>query len=61
MPDHKLVLRLETNSPSGQGAMIFSDVVFHDVHINVVDEKESWKGKRCSSYADPHQTTFDGL
>ncbi|XP_065927240.1 von Willebrand factor D and EGF domain-containing protein isoform X2 [Magallana gigas] len=61
MPDHKLVLRLETNSPSGQGAMIFSDVVFHDVHINVVDEKEAWKGKRCSSYADPHQTTFDGL
>lgn len=33
MPDHKLVLRLETNSPNGEGAQIFSDVVFHDVHV----------------------------
>lgn len=39
MPDHKLVLRLETNSPSGQGAMIFSDVVFHDVHVSYLSLK----------------------
>lgn len=60
MADHKLVLRLETNNANGQGSKIFSNVVFHDVHINVVDKREDWKGKRCSSYADPHQTTFDG-
>lgn len=34
MKSHKLVLRLETNSPSGQGALIYSDVVFHDVHVS---------------------------
>ena len=27
----------------------------------MVEDQEAWKGKRCSSYADPHQTTFDGL
>uniref|UniRef100_K1QCJ6 Uncharacterized protein n=1 Tax=Magallana gigas TaxID=29159 RepID=K1QCJ6_MAGGI len=46
MPDHKLVLRLETNSPSGQGAMIFSDVVFHDVHVQVRHEN-CWGRPRC--------------
>lgn len=33
MQDHKLVLRLETNSPNGDGAQIFSDAVFRDVHV----------------------------
>lgn len=28
--------------------------------INVVEDIETWKGKKCSSYADPHMTTFDG-
>lgn len=28
--------------------------------INVIETENAWKGKRCSSYADPHQTTFDG-
>lgn len=32
MSGNKLVLRLETNSPGG--AEIFSDVVFHDVHVS---------------------------
>nr|XP_022290011.1 von Willebrand factor D and EGF domain-containing protein-like [Crassostrea virginica] len=59
--NNKLVLRLETNSPLGEGAKIFGDVKFADVHINVVEDQEAWKGKRCSSYADPHQSTFDGL
>nr|XP_022311532.1 von Willebrand factor D and EGF domain-containing protein-like [Crassostrea virginica] len=59
--NNKLVLRLETNSPPGEGAKIFADVIFADVHINVVEDQEAWKGKRCSSYADPHQSTFDGL
>ncbi|XP_061171058.1 von Willebrand factor D and EGF domain-containing protein-like [Saccostrea echinata] len=58
--DHRLVLRLETNSPAGNGAKIFSDIVFPDVHVNIIESKNEWKGKRCSSYADPHQTTFDG-
>lgn len=31
--NHKLVLRLETNRVNGEGARIFSDVVFHDVHV----------------------------
>ncbi|XP_078340873.1 von Willebrand factor D and EGF domain-containing protein-like [Crassostrea virginica] len=60
LPSHKLVLRLETNGASGDGATIFANAAFHDVHINVVENQEAWKGKRCSSYADPHQTTFDG-
>nr|XP_022287793.1 von Willebrand factor D and EGF domain-containing protein-like isoform X2 [Crassostrea virginica]XP_022287794.1 von Willebrand factor D and EGF domain-containing protein-like isoform X2 [Crassostrea virginica] len=60
LPNHKLVLRLETNGASGTGAQIFANAAFHDVHINVVEDQEAWKGKRCSSYADPHQTTFDG-
>lgn len=33
MQNHKLVLRLETSSANGEGAQIFSDVVFHDVHV----------------------------
>lgn len=33
MQDHKLVLRLKTNSPNGEGAQIFSDVAFHDVPV----------------------------
>nr|XP_022339990.1 von Willebrand factor D and EGF domain-containing protein-like isoform X1 [Crassostrea virginica]XP_022339999.1 von Willebrand factor D and EGF domain-containing protein-like isoform X1 [Crassostrea virginica] len=60
LTNHKLVLRLETNGASGDGAQIFANADFHDVHINVVEDQEAWKGKRCSSYADPHQTTFDG-
>ena len=30
------------------------------LQINVTEHEIAWKGKRCSSYADPHQTTFDG-
>lgn len=33
MQNSKLVLRLETNSAKGEGARIFSDVVFHDIHV----------------------------
>lgn len=35
MADHKLVLRLETNNANGQGSKIFSNVVFHDVHVRL--------------------------
>ena len=33
LPDHKLVLRLETNGASGDGATIFANADFHDVHV----------------------------
>lgn len=36
MQNHKLVLRLETSSANGDGAQIFSDVVFHDVHVRQI-------------------------
>lgn len=39
MSGNKLVLRLETNSPGG--AEIFSDVVFHDVHVSKLIYKMS--------------------
>lgn len=39
MSGHKLVLRLETNSPGR--AEIFSDVVFHDVHVSKLIYKMS--------------------
>lgn len=32
--NNKLVLRLETNSPPGEGAKIFADVIFADVHVS---------------------------
>lgn len=35
MADHKLVLRLETNNANGQGSKIFSNVVFHNVHVRL--------------------------
>lgn len=40
MQNYKLVLRLETNRANGKGAQIFSDVVFHDVHVRqtLIDE-----------------------
>ncbi|XP_048767376.2 uncharacterized protein LOC125674294 [Ostrea edulis] len=59
--NRRLVLRLETNSPAGNGARIFGGVVLPDVYINIVESNEAWKGKRCSSYIDPHLTSFDGL
>ena len=33
LPNHKLVLRLETNGASGDGATIFANADFHDVHV----------------------------
>jgi hypothetical protein len=33
LPGHRLVLRLETNSPAGNGAKIFGDVVLPDVNV----------------------------
>lgn len=40
MQNNKLVLRLKTNRANGKGAQIFSDVVFHDVHVRqtLIDE-----------------------
>lgn len=35
MQDHKLALRLITNNANGQGAQIFSNVVFKDVHVSL--------------------------
>lgn len=56
----KLVLRLKTSNTNGGGTQIYGNVTLHDVEINILDNKAEWKGKRCSSYADPHQRTFDG-
>ncbi|XP_056017049.1 von Willebrand factor D and EGF domain-containing protein-like [Ostrea edulis] len=60
LADHHLVLQLKTNRPNGNGAKIFSEAELSDVNVNVVESQEGWKGKRCSSYLDPHMTTFDG-
>nr|XP_022293342.1 von Willebrand factor D and EGF domain-containing protein-like [Crassostrea virginica] len=60
LSNRRLVLRLKTNSVEGQGAQIFSNVNLHDVNVNVIENNTAWKGKCCSSYADPHQSTFDG-
>eukprot|EP00105_Crassostrea_gigas_P015202 XP_011432123.1 PREDICTED: von Willebrand factor D and EGF domain-containing protein [Crassostrea gigas] len=56
----KLVLRLKTSDTNGVGPQIYGNVTLHDVQINILDNETEWKGKRCSSYADPHQGTFDG-
>nr|XP_022317659.1 von Willebrand factor D and EGF domain-containing protein-like [Crassostrea virginica] len=60
LPTNHFRLRLKTTTTNGQGDKIFSDVTLHDIKINVIETENAWKGKRCSSYADPHQTTFDG-
>ncbi|XP_048779375.2 von Willebrand factor D and EGF domain-containing protein-like isoform X2 [Ostrea edulis] len=60
LADHHLVLQLKTNRPNGNGAKIFNEAEFSDVNVNVIESQEGWKGKRCSSYIDPHMTTFDG-
>nr|XP_022287219.1 von Willebrand factor D and EGF domain-containing protein-like [Crassostrea virginica] len=60
LPKNYFVLRLKTTSTNGEGPKMFSNVTLHDIKINVIETENAWKGKRCSSYADPHQTTFDG-
>nr|XP_022323219.1 von Willebrand factor D and EGF domain-containing protein-like [Crassostrea virginica] len=59
MADHRLLLSLGTNAV-GDGNKFFSDVNLSDIQVNIVDDIDLWKGKRCSSYADPHIKTFDG-
>nr|XP_022289580.1 von Willebrand factor D and EGF domain-containing protein-like isoform X2 [Crassostrea virginica] len=61
MANHRLLLRLQTGGVNGRGAQIFSDVIFHDIHINVVENQDGWKGKVCKSHGDPYLTTFDGI
>ena len=34
LPEHNIVLRLETNEASGTGAQIFAKVTFHDVLVS---------------------------
>ena len=43
--NNKLVLRLETNSPSGEGAKIFADVKFADVQVSNCWTKNDSNGK----------------
>ena len=43
--NNKLVLRLETNSPRGEGAKIFADVKFADVQVSSSWIKNDSKGK----------------
>lgn len=59
IPNQRLLLSLGTSHTPDEN-VFFSDVDFPDIHINVVEDIETWKGKKCSSYADPHMTTFDG-
>lgn len=44
--NNKLVLRLETNSPPGEGAKIFADVIFADVHVSNCQINNDTNGKR---------------
>ena len=36
MANHRLRLRLQTGGVNGRGAQIFSDVIFHDIHVHYV-------------------------
>lgn len=60
IPNQRLILSLGTTKTPDESAF-FSDVDFPDIHINIVEDIDTWKGKRCSSYADPHMTSFDGI
>ena len=36
MANHRLRLRLQTGGANGRGAQIFSDAIFHDIHVHYV-------------------------
>ena len=36
MTDHRLRLRLRTGGANGRGAQIFSNAIFHDIHVPYV-------------------------
>lgn len=55
---YRLSMSLGTNTQRDN--VFFNDAELSDIHINIVETINDWKGKRCSSYADPHMTTFDG-
>ncbi|XP_062606900.1 von Willebrand factor D and EGF domain-containing protein-like [Saccostrea cucullata] len=58
---HLITLQLTSTSGSGVVGHMFGKLPFPDLPIQMVEDKNSWKGKSCTALTDPHMRTFDNL